>query len=323
MQEYLYLGIGLLILLITIYDFFYTTLSGSGAGFISKHVSIFSNRIIQVAVRSFGRSVYKIHGLFVNLAVLAGWILLIWFGLFLVYSWNPEAIVNTKGIPANFVERLYYTGYTISTLGLGNFKPISGFFEVITALFSFFGFIFFTSSMTYFISVSSALVVKRTLTKSIFNLGKTPGEIAKKLLSLDSSYAYQQLLNLQEMMDKHSVNHHAYPVIHFYTEAKSKNCLSLNLTRLDEALSILIDSGDARDLQQELEPVRSSITSFLENLDESFSKSLPTVRDIANKSKFSYKGNVLKGEDLDNRRRVLEELFRSEGFTWEDVLGKK
>lgn len=321
-MEIFYLFTGFFILLFTIYDFFYTTLSGSGAGFISEHISIFSDRIVQNLVNVFGRSTYKIHGLFVNLMVLSVWVLLIWMGLFLVYSWNPEAITNSNGRPANFVERLYYTGYVLSTLGLGNFKPTSEFFEVITALFSFFGFIFFTSSMTYFISVSSALVNKRTLTKSIFNLGKSPGEIANKFLSLDSSYAYQQLLNLQEMIDKHSVNHHAYPVIHFYTEAEPKNCLSLNLTRLDEALSILIDSEDGGELQQELEPVRSSVTYFLENLSESFSKSLPTVEKPVEKNQFSYSGNVLEGEDLENRRLVLEELFKSEGFTWNDVLGK-
>lgn len=323
MQEYLYLVIGFLILLFTIYDFFSTTLSGSGAGFIAEKVSIFSDRIVQLLVKGFGRSVYKIHGLFVNLMMLAVWILLVWLGLFLVYSWNPEAITNSNGRPANLLERLYFTGYIISTLGIGNFKPTSGFFEIITSVFSFFGFIFFTSSMTYFISVSSALVNKRTLAKSIFNLGKSPQEIANKFLALDSSYSYQQMLNLQEMIDKHSVNHHAYPVVHFYTESKGKNCLSLNLTRLDEALSILINSQDGGELQQELEPVRSSLTYFLENLDQSFSNSLPTVENPADKSKFSYQGNVLKGEELDKRRQVLEELFTSEGFTWEDVLGKR
>ncbi|WP_169578557.1 potassium channel family protein [Salinimicrobium terrae] len=320
-MEIFYLFIGVFILMFTIYDFFFTTLSGSGAGFISEHTSIFSDRIIQKLVKVFGRSIYKTHGLFVNLMVLAVWILLVWLGLFLVYSWNPEAITNSNGRPANFVERLYYTGYILSTLGLGNFKPTSEFYEIVTALFSIFGFIFFTSSMTYFISVSSALVNKRTLTKSIFNLGKSPGEIANKILSLNSSYAYQQLLNLQEMIDKHSVNHHAYPVIHYYTEAKPKNCLSLNLTRLDEALSILIDSEDGRELQQELEPVRSSITYFLENLSENFSRSLPTVENPVDKNQLPYSGNVLKGEDLKNRRRVLEKLFKSEDFTWKDVLG--
>lgn len=320
MQEYLYLVIGVFILLFSIYDFFFTTLSGSGAGFIAEHVSIFSNKVVQLSVKSFGRSAYKIQGLFVNLMVLTVWILLVWLGLFLVYSWNPEAITNSTGRVANAVERLYFTSYILSTLGLGNFKPTSAFFEVITSVFSFFGFIFFTSSMTYFISVSSALVNKRTLAKNINSLGQNPQQIVKKLLSMDSFYSYQQFLDLQGKIDKHAVNHHAYPVVHFYTEAEPKNCVSLNLTRLDEALSILIGSTEGGNLREELEPLRSSITSFLQSLDKNFSKSMPTIKNPIDRSKFSYEGKALENEDLENRRRILEQLFTSEGFKWNDVL---
>lgn len=320
MQEYLYLVIGVFILLFSIYDFFFTTLSGSGAGFIAEHVSIFSNKVIQLSVKSFGRSAYKIHGLFVNLMVLVVWILLVWFGLFLVFSWNPEAITNSNGRVASAIERLYFTGYVLSTLGIGNFKPISPFFEILTSAFSYFGFIFFTSSMTYFISVSSALVNKRTLAKNINSLGQNPQQIASKFLSMDSSYSYQQFLDLQDKIDKHAVNHHAYPVVHFYTEAEPKNCVSLNLARLDEALSILIKSKEGGKLQEELEPLRTSITSFLQNLDENFSKSMPKIKNPVDRSKFSYQGKALKNEDLENRRRILEELFKSEGFKWDDIL---
>ncbi len=320
MEEFLYLIFGLLILSLSIYDFFFTTLSGSGAGFIAEHVSKFSNKSIQLAVKLFGRSAYKIQGLFVNLMVLSAWILLVWFGLFLVFSWNPEAITNSSGRVANAIERLYFTSYILSTLGMGNFIPTSAFFEIVTSIFSFFGFIFFTSSMTYFISVSSALVNKRTLAKSINSLGQNPQQIAKKFTSMDSSYSYQQFLDLQDKIDKHAVNHHAYPVVHFYTESEAKNCLSLNLTRLDEALSILIASKDAEKLQEELEPLRSTITSFLNNLEKNFSNSMPTVDQPVASSKFPYQGKALEHENLENRRRILQELFKSEGFKWDDIL---
>ena len=322
MQEYLYLVIGVFILLFTIYDFFYTTLSGSGAGFMAEHVSIFSNKVIQLTVKTFGRSAYKIQGLFVNLMVLALWILLVWSGLFLVYSWNPEAITNSTGRVANAIERLYFTGYILSTLGIGNFKPTSAFFELLTSAFSYFGFIFFTSSMTYFISVSSALVNKRTLAKNINSLGQNPQQIAKKLLSMDTSYSYQQFLDLQDKIDRHAANHHAYPVVHFYTESEPKNCVSLNLARLDEALSILIKSKEGEKLQEELEPLRSSITSFLQSLNENFSKSMPTIKNPVDRSKFSYEGKALGNEDLEKRRRILAKLFKSEGFEWDDILMK-
>lgn len=319
MLESIYLIAGVVILLLVIYDFFFTTLSGSGAGFISEKVCLFSDKLVKLAVQMTGRSAYKFNGLFVNLIMLTVWILLFWVGLFLVFSSNPEAITNSNGRVANIFERLYYTGYVISTLGIGNFKPTSGFFEIVTSCLAFIGFIFFTSSMTYFISVSSALVNKRVLAKSIFNLGESPQEIADKFLSLDSSYSYQQLLNLQGMLDTHCVNHEAYPVIHYYTAAVPKNSFSLNLARLDEAISILQGSGEGGELQEELEPIRTSITHFLQNLDESFSKSMVKVDHPVDPSNFSYEGKVVKNKEQDSRRRVLEKFFKSEGFKWEDV----
>ncbi|MCM4158517.1 hypothetical protein FHG64_13105 [Antarcticibacterium flavum] len=320
MIESLYLAAGIIILILVIYDFFFTTLSASGMSFIANGVSIFSDRLIQFAVRVVGRKVYNYHGLFVNLMILSVWVILAWLGLFLLYSSNPEMITNSSGRVANGWERLYFTGYTLSTLGIGNFKPVSGVFEIVTSLFAFFGFVFFTSSMTYFISVSSAVVTKRTLVKSIYNLGKNPEEIAHNFLSLDSSYTYQQFLALQEMVDRHAVNHHAYPVVHFYTQAKAKNCLSLNLARLDEAFSILLGSDDAENLHQELKPLRSALTNFIQTLDTKFSSSLPKIKNSVDPSFFNYSEKVQQNTDLESRRKILQRLLKSEGFGWEDVV---
>lgn len=320
MYDSIYLIIGIIILVVVIYDFFFTTLSGSGAGFIANNISILSDRIIRFLVRATGRSAYDFNGLFVNFMVLSVWIILVWLGLFLLYSSNPEMITNSDGRIANNWERLYFTGYTLSTLGIGNFKPTSGFFEIVTSCFSFFGFIFFTSSMTYFISVSSAVINKRTLTKSIFNLGKNPQEIAKKLLGLDTSYSYQQFLILQEMINRHSANHHSYPVVHFYTHSKPQDCLSLNLARLDEALSIVLSKDNGGNLQKEMEPIRSSITNFLSTLDERFSKNLPKVKGPVETSIFPYQKILNEQKDLQDRRKTLERLLKAENFGWQDVV---
>lgn len=312
--------LGFVILLIAIHDFFYTTLSASGAGFVSENVAIFSDRIIQFSVRTFGRKAYDYHGLFVNLMILFVWLLLIWLGVFLVYSSNPEAITNSSGRAAYNWERLYFTGYTLSTLGMGNFKPTSPFFELVTSCFSFFGFIFFTSSMTYFLSVSSAVVKKRTLAKSIYNLGKNPKAIAKKILALDSSYSYQQIHDLQEKVDQHSVNHQAYPVVHFYSRSEGKDCFSINITRLDEALSILFYSDKGQNLQEELELLRSSISNFLQNLDKNFSRSLPKIEGSQSSENLPQGLTARNSQKLIERRRILESLLKSEGFSWREVV---
>ncbi|SFG04975.1 MULTISPECIES: ion channel [Salegentibacter] len=316
------LFIGIVLLLIAIHDFFFTTLSGSGTGFVSRNISILSDKIIQFGVKIFGRKTYNYNGLFVNLMILFFWLLLIWGGLFLVFSSNPEAITNSSGKIANFWERLYFTSYTLSTLGMGNFTPTTAIFEMLTGAFSFFGFIFFTSSMTYFLSVASALVNKRTLSKSIYHLGKTPREIATNILSFDSSFTYQQISELQNLIDKHAVNHHAYPVVHFYRQSKKRDSFSINIARLDEALSILLYSIEENKYREELNVLRSSLSDFLEAMEKNFASNLLIGDNAGESYNFPSLNSKKVEKDLQKRRNILEGLFRSENYTWEDIFAK-
>lgn len=318
MEEIFMLVLGAAILVVVIYDFLFTTLSGSGAGFLTEINSIVSDKIIRSSAKLFGRKTYNFRGMVVNLIVLAIWILSIWIGLFLLYSSNPEAIVNSEGRIANVWERIYFSGYIISTLGMGNFIPTSAFFEIVTSLFSIFGFIFFTSSMTYFISVSSALVNKRTITKSITSLGTNPQEIFHQFLSFSPTYCLQQFVSLQAMIDRHSVNHHAYPVVHFFSRAKEEDSFSLNISRFDEALSILASSNDHK-YHEDLKPLRNSLTNFLNNLDTKFSSSLPEANDKGDFPSLPYDDIRGLKDSTQNRRRILERILKSEGYTINDI----
>src|SRR5690554_6689169 len=103
---------GTLLLMITIYDFVFTTLSGGGSGFISRNVHLLSHKILKTGARIIGRKLYNQSGIFLNGLLISVWVVLIWLGLFLVYSFQPEAIVNDDGRAASNIERFYFTGYT-------------------------------------------------------------------------------------------------------------------------------------------------------------------------------------------------------------------
>src|SRR5690606_36762996 len=96
-METFYLIVGGFLLLLVIFDFFYTTLSGSGAGFISEAVSNIGHTTISWLVHFFGRGVYRYSDLLINLLVAATWMLMVWTALFLIFSSDPEAIVNSNG----------------------------------------------------------------------------------------------------------------------------------------------------------------------------------------------------------------------------------
>ena len=318
----IYLLSGILLLLFTMYDFFFTTLSGGGAAFITRIITYLSHKILQFGVNLFGRTMYSLSGMFVNVTILLFWVILIWSGLFLIFSSDPAAIVNESNRMANNWERLYFTGYTLSTLGLGNFKPITPAFEVLTALFSFFGFIFFTTSMTYLVSVSSAVIHKRSLALSIRNLGKTPEEMVYRLLNQDVSFSRLNLSTLQDKIERHAINLQAYPVLHNYANSDIPGSLSLNLVTLDEALSILLNSREGEKMKNALTAIRASISYFLSHIENNFSRSIgrlegPEIQNLAGWDLVS--NTFLIDPSLHNRRKILGGLLKSENFEWQDV----
>lgn len=319
MNETLYLILGIILLGIIFFDFFFTTLSISGAGFVSRKISLLSYMVLQYCAKIFGRSAYTYSGIIVNLSIFLIWVISIWLGLFFLYSSNPDAITNSQGVVADWVERLYFTGYVISTLGMGNFFPSTPALEMLSSIFSFFGFIFFTSSITYFLSVSSAVINQRTLARSIERLGKTPESIATEFLRLEPSYIYQVLMNFQTMLDRHVANHQAYPVIHYYSHPQPSACLGLNLVRLDEAISILLSSDKADRLKAEVKILRRALTAYLNHLNKVYPDSLPKGEGKVSSKPLNYKISGLDAGELNNRRKILRGILKSEGYEWEDI----
>ena len=324
MVDLVFLISGFVILTLTLYDFFYTTLSGSGTAYLSKNCALLTHKVVLLVDRKISRRIFKISGMLINLTTLAVWVLLIWLGLFLVYSYNPEAITNSNGREATAVERLYFTGYVLSTLGIGNFKPVSPFFEILTSLFSFFGFVFFSTSMTYLLSVSSAVVNKRSLASSIRTLGSSPIEIVKRFRKMDSSFCYQQILNLQQMINQFSTYFQAYPVLHFYHNTDEAVSMSTNITKLDEAVSIMLNNPQFSSYHEELQLLRDSLNQFFKHIKSRFEQKSGSEPDINwYKSRLSedlLKEGFSQDETLTERRKVLTSLLQNENRSWKDIF---
>ncbi len=323
MEEALYLIAGIVLLLIVFYDFFYTTLSASGAALLTKYFSMFLHRVLLRTAKIFGRKAFSLSGVWINLPMLFLWLLLIWIGLFLVFSYNPAGVVSSSGVMASAVERFYFTGYVISTLGLGNFKPITPFFEILTSSFSLLGFIIITTSMTYFISVSSAVIEKRSVSLLIRNLGRSPQEVLENLVSMKAPLRGLQFSSLQQKIDKHSNSHQSYSVIHFYNTPKLDSSFSVNLAIMDEVISMILQSDELKEMHSEVNSLRNSITSFLENVQEKYSIKndfAPYFRwkDMELPPKVLIDGKYDQ-KDLAYRRKILGGLLQGENWGWKEV----
>lgn len=185
------------------------------------------------------------------------------------------------------------------------------------------GYDFFCTTLS---GSGAAFLTRFFLALFIRNLGKDPAEVINRLLEQDLSLSYQQIAALQQMIDRHNVNHQAYPVLHYYNNPELDSTLSVNLTVLDEAVSILLHSRE-KPLYQELQTLRNSLDQFLQHIKEKYSKQAGADPPGINWLALDLPANLLPQEiredpTLSDRRKVLGDLLKSEALSWQHVYPK-
>ncbi|MEX0646133.1 MAG: potassium channel family protein [Balneolaceae bacterium] len=320
---------GAVIVIIITLDFFYTTLSFNGAGPVNKITTVgLSSFFLFLTRRLPGLGILRFSGLCNLLLSLILWVGLLWLGLFLMLVSDSTSVVHsTSGEPADIINKIYFSGYVLSTMGNGDYAPSGEGWEVIVAFFSFSGFIFLTTAISYLLNITSAVHHKRSLSLYISNLGKSPEEIIMNTYKNGKfSLLIERIPQLQEKLNKHSQNHFAYPVVHFFYSTSRNEALAVNMTNLDEALTIIQHSVE-RDssVDYEILPLREAIDGFLDVVQYSFIQKLEEQTDASpdwnklRKSGIKLTEPELPGGKLIERRALLAGFLKSSDWCWSDV----
>ena len=121
-----WLGIvGILLITLANYDAIKTTLSASHSGpLTNRSISTVWTLLLALHQRHRCHRVLSAAGPWLTVGLMTVWLLLALVGWWLLFCSTEDAVVNaTTKAPANDVERLYYAGYTLTTLGYGDFVP--------------------------------------------------------------------------------------------------------------------------------------------------------------------------------------------------------
>ena len=332
-MDIVFLILGIILLILVTIDLISTILLMNGGGFISNFISKciwkFMMRLSNNKAQS---QLLSKAGVLIIVGLFFTWILLIWMGFSFIYLYDPRSVIDTSTERiTNSVGKIYFVGYTISSLGNGDLKSGSDAWRIFSNLMSIYGTFFITLSISYLIPVLDAVIKKRALSGYIYQLGQTPVEILKNGWNgKDFSILYSHFNNLHSMILEHSERHLAYPVLHYFHSNKPKYSAPLTFTILDEAISIqqtykIDDSPQAR----HWEILRRSINSFT----DVFSKYGITTE--LDHPPFSYEQNIedlpinaATNEihksiiDLRERRKSLHGMISRDGWEWKDVAGK-
>lgn len=323
--------VGVLILAAVLLDMFNTIIHLNGAGYLSEALSEFIWKIFFRLAKGDGNNrILNLCGAIILLALIFMWISLIWLGYSLIFISDINSVINTRfDTPASIVEKVYYVGYTLTSLGNGGFRAGSHVWEIISNAMGFSSMIFISLGISYLLPVLKAVVDKRTLAVYISGLGETPEEIIKNGFNGNNfRLLYSRFTSIETLILNHAERHLAYPILHYFHSNSKTHSTSLNLTALDEAITIQeIYKIDTSEENYNWQVLRKALKDFYNRLDrESFysveevppfdyhtqlSKDFPDI-------KFKHaEGDIHK---YDEHRKKILGYIEKDGWKWEDVI---
>lgn len=322
--------IGLSITGIAAFDIVYTTFAPNGPSVISGRVTNYTWKVMHIiSDKTDNRSFLNGAGVVIICMILMSWIVLIWLGHFLIFSSDPQAVIQSSSkIAASYPDRIYYTGYVLSTMGNGDFKAGTNAWQVYTAVVSFFGLILITIAISYMVPVLSAVTDRRTLSIQVASLGHSPESILLNHWDGNSFVSLEKnLMDLKGKIALHGQLHLSYPILQYFQNNKKLTALLPNLMALDEALIILRYMVDEQKRPRNyiLDPFRIIMDSFF----DSFVRTSP-VKDTA-EVPFIRLNELLNANiplktpseqqlaELNKRRLLLNKILESSGWYWEEI----
>ena len=266
---------GIVVLALVFIDVVTTTLTLQGHGPLSGRIGAMVSRSCGWLARMTGvRAFATAAGAASLVSLFAVWLLLVWAGWTLVFASDDGSVVHgVTGAPASLPSLVYYVGFTIITLGTGDYTPNGATWQLLTVVASASGFFVATMVITYALSVLGSLVEQRQLAGFVRSLGMDAGEMlghawdGSAYRALDS-----QLATVASQLQKVEKQLLAYPVLHAFPSPEARSNLALAAATLDDVASVLLLAcppglrpGDAV-----LVPLRRAQDALLETLRGGF-----------------------------------------------------
>lgn len=280
--------VGFALILLAMVDFIWTTMSLRDAGPVTRRFSCWIWSGFLTAYRASGNpGVITMAGPVILFGTLSGWILMLWLGWTLVFMSHESALMELPDMgPAGFWGRVYYSGFTISTLGIGGVAPGSSFWRVLTTIAALNGLIVITVGITYLLAVLGAVVERRQFAAHLSALGPSPEEIltrgwnGRNFDSLTSHF-----ITLIPALLLQTEKQLAYPILHFFRAEEISRAAGPAIAKLDDTLTLL-EHGvvpEKRPPDTLIRPLRAGIDRLLDNLTPSYlspGKEAPPIPDL-------------------------------------------
>lgn len=325
----IYLILGASILIFVAVDLLWTTIwVDGGGGPLSRRMG----KTCWYILRKFSSkklNLLRLAGPLVLSLTLITWIILLWVGWTIVFSADADSILLTpdKTPVTTWVEKIYYVGFTLFTLGIGDYIPKKGVWQLVTTIATGSGMLFITLSVSYVVSVLSGVVQKRSFAKNVTGQGASWVSVVRQSWNGQDYHSVDLLLkDLSSQLSMLTQQHKAYPILHYYHTEKNSESSAVALSILDEALTVY-EFGVEEEYKPNrvwLKEARSSVDDYLETLHKVFFKpavntpppiDLNSLRDAGMPMKSNAELNIAVSNLMKRRERLLG-LVKADAQQW-------
>ncbi|WP_337062957.1 potassium channel family protein [Kineococcus sp. G2] len=336
-EQVLLLVVAVAVVLAVFFDALVTTLKVGDTGPLTRFVLGRAwHLVLRLHRRDSGSALLRSTGPALLFGTVLVWVVLLWAGWSLVF-WEVGAVVDAQtSAPAPLVETVYYAGFTVFTLGVGDYVSATSTGRLLTAVAGFSGLFLITLAITYLLSVVSAVVDRRALAARVHTLGDDAQSIVVNGWNGQgfASAFVQHLVSLTGQVTDVAEQHLAYPVLHYFRSRERSSAAPCALVHLDEAM-LLLDSGiapEARPHPDAVEPVRRAIGHYIDTASRTTTaRGVPDVPAAPGRALLERAGLPLADERdhqravsaTAERRRRLRQLLESNGWSWPTAPGDR
>ncbi|SFR43932.1 Ion channel [Marinobacter daqiaonensis] len=252
---------GLVLILIVMADFVRTTLTTKGEGPLSSVVSGVLRNLAKLSIRM-GHRPSEVLGAICVISIGSVWLAGLWVGWVLVFMGIPDAIAHSGSkVGIGIYDIVYFVGFNLSSLGIGDLAPRNPMAQMATVLTSFSGLLVITLIVTYAISVVGAVVARRVLAFKLYLVGGHKGEFLTEFPGEKEFAAW--VGEISKELVSCTEQRLAYPVLDCFTSKDERFSLPVQLAALGiECYRKTRNAGATEPSAKELESLLSVLDRY-------------------------------------------------------------